>query len=74
MIRALKHYVDRFVEATGGWSILALDGILLIPLLFAVFFFPVRILIGVGAAIVLTAGTLAVRRARHAHQHRHGIM
>jgi hypothetical protein len=39
-----------------------------------VFFFPVWILIGVGAAIALTAGTLAVRRAIHTHQHRHGVM
>ena len=40
MIRQLLHSADRFVESTGGWSILALDGILLIPLAFAVFFFP----------------------------------
>lgn len=70
MIRALMHYAERFVEATGGWSILALDGLLLIPLVFAAFFFPVAILIGLGAAIVVTGATLAVIRAVQTHHHR----
>ena len=73
MIRALLHSADRFIESGGGYYILALDGILLIPLVFSVFFFPVEILIGVGVAAVLTLGTLAVIRLVHAHHHRHGI-
>ena len=66
--------VDRFIEHTGGWSILVLDGILLIPLAFAVFFFPVAILVGLGVAVGVTVGTLAVMRAVHTYHHRHGVM
>jgi delta 1-pyrroline-5-carboxylate dehydrogenase len=72
MIRALKHYADRFVGGTGDWSILALDGILMIPLVFAAFFFPLAILIGVIAVALVTGGTLAVIRAVQVHHHRHG--
>lgn len=73
MIRAVLHSADRFIESSGGWYILALDGILLIPLAFSVFFFPVAILIGVGVAAALTIGTLVVIRLVHAHHHRHGV-
>ena len=73
MIRAVLHSADRFIESSGGWYILALDGILLIPLVFSVFFFPVAILIGVGVAAALTIGTLVVIRLVHVHHHRHGI-
>ena len=75
MIRALLHYLERFVESTGGWSILALDGVLLIPLVFAAFFFfPMVALTVVGVAFVLTIGTLGVMHAVHTYHHRHGVM
>ena len=48
MIRALLHSVGQSFNSDGAWWILALDGILLIPLVFAMFFFPVAVLIGVG--------------------------
>jgi len=73
MIRQLLHSADRFVESTGGWSILALDGILLIPLVFAVFFFPVAILGGLGAIVLVAAVVCAVMRAVHTYHHRHGV-
>ena len=73
MLRAVLHSADRFIESSGGWYILALDGILLIPLVFSVFFFPVAILIGVGVTAALTIGTLVVIRLVHAHHQRHGI-
>ena len=74
MLREILHSADRFIEARGGWYILALDGMLLIPLAFSVFFFPVAILIGVAVAAVLTIGTLVVMRRVHAHNHRRRIM
>ena len=74
MIREILHSGDRFIESGGGWYILALDGMLLIPLVFSVFFFPVPILIGVFIAAALTIGALLVIRRVHAHHHRRGIM
>ena len=71
MIRALRHSVGQLFNSDGAWWILALDGILLIPLIFAVFFFPAAVLIGVGTVAVLTATALALMRAMHARQHTH---
>jgi hypothetical protein len=73
MIRALLLSAGRFVESGGGWYILALDGILLIPLVFAGFFFPVPFLIGIGIAAALAVGTVLVIRMVQAHHHRHGV-
>ena len=73
MFRALLQTVGRFVESGGGWYILALDGILLIPLVFAGFFFPVPFLIGLGIVAALAIGTLLVVRLVHASRHRHSV-
>ena len=69
MTRALLHSVGQFFSSDGAWWILALDGILLIPLVFTMFFFPVAVLIGSGAVAVLTVMDVALMRAIHAHQH-----
>ncbi|MBI2828199.1 MAG: hypothetical protein HYX77_02860 [Acidobacteria bacterium] len=71
MIGALLHSLDDLVSSDGAWWILALDGILLIPLIFAVFFFPMAVLIGVGAAVGLTIAVVALMRVVCAHQHPH---
>ncbi len=71
MTRALLHSVGQLFNSEGAWWTLALDGILLIPLIFAMFFFPAAVLIGVGAVAVLTIMALALMRAVHAHQHNH---
>ncbi len=71
MIRTLPHSVGQLFNSEGAWWILALDGILLIPLIFAMFFFPAAVLIGVGAVAVLTIMAVALMRAVHAHQHTH---
>ena len=46
MVDALSHYSSEHVNSDGAWWILALDGILLIPLIFAVFFYPMAIVLG----------------------------
>jgi len=68
MFRAIVHSADHLISADGAWWILALDGILLVPLIFAAFFYPMAILIGVGAAVVLTVAVMALIRAVHSHQ------
>lgn len=69
MIRALLHSVDQLVDSNGAWSILALDGVLLIPLAFAAFFFPMAAFIGLLTAGVLVAIAAIVMRVAHAHPH-----
>jgi membrane protein YdbS with pleckstrin-like domain len=71
MIRALLHSTDHLISSDGAWWILALDSILLIPVVFAVFFYPRPVLIGVGVAVVLTIAAVVLMRVVHAHQHRH---
>jgi len=73
MIRALLHSCDDLVNTNGACWILALDSILLIPLIFAVFFYPVAVLSGVAVVAVLTVAAIAVVRGVHTYRHRHGV-
>jgi hypothetical protein len=70
MAEALEHFWREQISADGGLWILALDGILLIPVIFAVFFYPMAVAIGVGVALVLLAVAWEIRhiaRTHHAH-------
>jgi uncharacterized membrane protein HdeD (DUF308 family) len=71
MIPELLHSADHLFNSDGAWWILALDGILLIPLIFAVFFYPMAVLGAVAATAVLTVGLLACLRAVHSYRNRH---
>jgi hypothetical protein len=71
MIRAILHSGDHLINSDGAWWILAMDGILLIPLIFAAFFYPLAVLVAVGAVMVLTIAALVVMRVVHGHQHPH---
>ncbi|MBI4264356.1 MAG: hypothetical protein HY657_08265 [Acidobacteria bacterium] len=68
MIGALTHYTQEHVTADGAGWILLLDGILLIPLIFAVFFYPAAVLIGVGAALLLTVGFVGLLHVLQRHR------
>lgn len=68
MVDALSHYTKDHVSADGGWWILLLDGALLIPLIFAAYFYPLPVLIGTGAALILAVGFLWLVRALHRHR------
>lgn len=50
MFRTLLLSVGQHFSSDGAWWILALDGIPPLPLIFAMFFFQVAVLIGVGVA------------------------
>lgn len=70
MLALLRRYWNEFVSSDGGLSLVMLDGLLLIPLIFAAFFFPVEVLTYVGiAAVVSLAGYegYLVWRRRHPH-------
>ena len=71
MLRALLHSADDLFNSDGAWWILALDGILLIPLIFAVFFYPVMVLGGVAAAAVLTVARVLLMRTIQGRRHHH---
>lgn len=68
MVDALTHYWDEHLSADGAWWILGLDAILLIPAIFAVFFYPLAVAIGVGAAVALAAVYYVLLRALQKHR------
>jgi hypothetical protein len=70
MLQGLFHYWDEHISKDGAWWILALDSVLLIPLIFAVFFYPMAVVAIVAGAALLTVGAMGLRRMFHArHPH-----
>ena len=61
-------YLDGWVTSEGGLSLAMMTGLLLVPFIFSLFFFPVRGLIGLGvvliAIVVLYQGFAIWRRRR----------
>jgi hypothetical protein len=53
MLSLLRRYWDDLVSYDGGLSLLMLDGLLLVPLVFAAFFYPVEVLTWVGVVAVV---------------------
>ena len=68
MVDAILHYFSDHVSADGGWWILALDGILVVPLIFAGYFYPRPVLTAVGAAAVVALVVVGIARALHSRQ------
>lgn len=69
MIHALLDYMGKHVSEDGAWWILGLNGILLIPLIFAFFFYPRAMFTGAAVALVVTVAALVVGRAVRARRH-----
>ena len=65
MLNGIFRFWDGHISADGALWILALDAILLIPLIFTVFFYPAAVLIGLAVAAALTLAALALRRFVH---------
>jgi hypothetical protein len=59
------------VSYDGGMSLLMIDGLLLVPLIMAAFFYPIQVMVGVGAVLVLTLvaleGVVLWRKYHHSH-------
>lgn len=72
MVDAVAHYTKDHVTPDGALWILGLDGILLIPVIFFVFFYPMVVLIGVGAALLLAVTYFGLLRVVHTHRHHLG--
>jgi hypothetical protein len=72
MISLVRRYWNDLVSYDGGMSLLMMDGLLLVPLIMAAFFYPLQVLILV---VALLAVSLAVYEAVHVwrkhHPHHH---
>jgi hypothetical protein len=72
MVNLLRRYWGDLVSYDGGMSLLMMDGLLLIPLIFAAFFYPVQVLFLVGALLVLSVAVyegVHIWRKRHPQHH-----
>lgn len=54
MLSWLRRYWDDRVSYEGGLSLLWMDGLLLVPLIMAAFFYPFEALIGVGVLLLVS--------------------
>ena len=54
MLAMLRRYWDERVSYEGGLALLWMDGLLLIPLIMAAFFYPLEALIAVGALLLIS--------------------
>lgn len=55
MISLFRRHWDDLVSYDGGLSLLWMDGLLLIPIIMAAFFYPVEAAIALGALLLATA-------------------
>jgi hypothetical protein len=70
MIGSVSHYVESRVSSDGALWILMMDGLFLIPLVFAAFFYPWQVL---GAVIAVALVSAVLIEAVHvARTHRFG--
>ena len=54
MLALFRRYWDERVSYEGGMALLWMDGLLLIPLIMAAFFYPVEALIAVGVVLLIS--------------------
>ncbi len=54
MFSLFVRYKDEFVSSEGGLWLLAIDALLLIPLVFAAFFYPREALMTFGVLVIVT--------------------
>jgi hypothetical protein len=67
VLSLLLRYRDEFVSFEGGLWLLAIDALLLIPLVFAAFFYPREALLTAGVLLIVTFAAyevFAYRRRR----------
>lgn len=54
MISLLRRYWDELVSYEGGLSLVWIDGLLLIPIIMAAFFYPVEAAVTLGVLLAVT--------------------
>ena len=70
MLACCRDWAKSRVSTEGALWILMMDGLFLIPVVFAVFFYPWQMLIAVGVVLVLTA--VLIEAVHVARTHRFG--
>jgi len=76
MLTLLRRYWGEMVSYDGGMSLLLMDGLLLVPLVMAAFFYPIQVLVGVGGLLVVTVAVyecVALWRKHHHHTPHIGV-
>ena len=71
MFTLLRRYWGEMVSYDGGMSLLLIDGLLLVPLIMAAFFYPIQVLIGVGAALLVLIVAFECFALWRKHHHPH---
>jgi hypothetical protein len=72
VLRLFRRYWDDLVSYDGGMALVWMDGLLLVPLIMAAFFYPLQVLALVGALVVVTLVAyegMVLWRKRHPHAH-----
>jgi hypothetical protein len=70
VITRVRRYWNDLVSYDGGMSLLLMDGLLLVPLVMAAFFYPIQVLIFVGAVLLIIIATyegVTLWRKHHPH-------
>jgi hypothetical protein len=70
MLKLLRRYWDEMISYDGGMSLLMLNGLLLVPLVFAAFFYPLQFLMLVGVLVVVSFAVyegVYIWRKHHPH-------
>ena len=62
MLHEIIHSADDLISSDGAWWILGINAILLIPAIFAMFFFPMEGLMVLGGVAALIVMALVARR------------
>ena len=71
MFTLLRRYWSEMVSYDGGMSLLLIDGLLLVPLIMAAFFYPIQVLTGVGAALLVLIVAYECVALWRKYHHRH---
>jgi hypothetical protein len=71
-VSAIGHFKDEVTTSEGGLWIVMMDGLLVLPLAMAAFFYPVAALIGVGVVVVCSLGGLYATREYHRRHPQNG--
>lgn len=71
MFSLLRRYWDDLVSYEGGMSLLLMDGLLLVPLVMAAFFFPLEVAIVAGVVLLVAALTYEGWVLWHKHHDHH---
>jgi hypothetical protein len=69
MVKFLRGQWSELQEMVDGFSIMYMEGLLLVPLVMAGMFYPVQVLIGVGVGLAVSVA--AFETAVYVRHHRH---